>query len=244
MEWPKSRYNQVKKEREKVMKTLDIHTHHPAPQPEAILALMIKKGEDKFKLHKNQQYSIGIHPWDTEDETEEREWDLLEELARRPEIVAIGETGLDLTPKGGPLFRQLQVFKRHVDLSEALGKPLIVHNVKSHDIIAGARRDMKPTQPWAIHGFRKKPEVAEMLLRAGCWLSFGEEFNPEALLFTPEDRILAETDNSNLSIEEIIARLSATRGKDLTEIIAANTERFLSYGRLIEEPVGEACEVE
>ena len=120
------------------------------------------------------------------------------------------------------------MFKRHVELSESLRKPLVIHDVKGHDIIAGARRDLAPTQPWVIHGFRRKPEVAEMLLRAGCYLSFGEQFNADTLRATPEDRILAETDESPLDITEVIASLSAAYGKDLTPTIAENTMKILS----------------
>lgn len=125
------------------------------------------------------------------------------------------------------MFRQLLVFKRHVEISESVRKPIVIHDVKGHDVIVGARRDLAPTQNWAIHGFRRKREVAAMLLRAGCWLSFGAEFNPDALRATPEDRILAETDETPVTIEEVITRLSAAYGKDLTETIAANTRNFL-----------------
>lgn len=225
------------------MRTLDIHTHHAAPAPEAVIALMIKRGESITNLLKGQSYSIGIHPWDTEEEAHESDWIQLEETARRREIVAIGESGIDLHPKGGPLFRQLLVFKRHVELSEELGKPLIVHNVKAHDVILGAHRDLRPTQSWAIHGFRKNPEVAEMFLRAGCYLSFGPEFNPETVMMMPSDMILAETDSSQATIEDVIAKLSAVRGEDMTEIIAHNSARFLNGGRLIAAPVGEACDL-
>lgn len=210
------------------MDILDIHTHHPVPQPQGVESLCLHPGMGVPPTEPVQRYSVGIHPWDTADETGEAEWEALEQAARRPEVVAVGECGIDLSQRAGPLFRQIMVFRRHVELSERIGKPIVIHDVKGHDIIAGARRDLAPRQSWAIHGFRRKPEVAQMLLRAGCYLSFGAEFNPDTLLTTPEDRILAETDESPLSIEEVITRMSAVRGKDLTEVIAANTRAFLS----------------
>lgn len=210
------------------MRILDIHTHHTAPQPEAIVAICVHKEFAMPEFEPGQAYSIGIHPWDTVEDTSALEWTVLEELAARPDVLAIGESGIDLTPKGGPMFRQLQVFKRQVELSEKLAKPLVVHDVKAHDIIIGARRDLKPKQNWAIHGFRNKKEVAEMLLRAGCYISFGIEFNHDALLAMPADRILAETDESKHSIEDVIAHISNVRGEDMTFIIAENTLRFLN----------------
>lgn len=215
------------------MKILDIHTHHAAPQPQGVVALCISGENRNPEIDGSQRYSVGIHPWDTPLSADyDREWETVEKLASQPEIVAIGECGIDLTPKGGPLFRQLQVFRRHVELSERLRKPVVIHDVKAHDVIVGARRDLKPTQPWAIHGFRGKPQVAEMLVRAGCMLSFGAEFNPATLKAVPPETILAETDESPLDITEIIARLSAAYGSDLTGVILENTGRFLGIREL------------
>lgn len=210
------------------MEILDIHTHHAAPQPDAVVNIRLGGDFETPVLLNNQYYSTGVHPWDTLAEISDQEWNEFETLAVKTEIVAIGECGVDLTPKGGPLYRQLLVFKRQVEISERLCKPMIIHDVKGHDILVGARRDLNPKQNWAIHGFRRKPEVATMLLRAGCYISFGPEFNPDTLQSMPEDRILAETDESPVTISEVIDRLSETRGKDMTQIIAKNTRRFLS----------------
>ena len=150
----------------------------------------------------------------------------VEELARRPEVLAIGECGVDLV-KGGPLFRQLQIFKKHVEISEAVGKPLILHVVKATDIIMGLKRDLNPSQPWIIHGFRGKPQTAGMLLKAGILLSFGAKFNPETVASMPAGSILAETDDSPESIYSVIASLSEAAGRDLTAEIIAATGRVL-----------------
>lgn len=208
------------------MEILDIHTHHSAPQPQGVVVIRVRKESEGFELNPDQAYSVGIHPWDTLADDIEGKYEMLETLASRREVVAIGEAGIDLNI-GGPLFRQLNVFRRNVELSESLAKPLIIHDVKAHDMIVGARRDLKPQQSWAIHGFRQKPQVAEMLLRAGLYISFGAEFNPEALSVVPDDRLLAETDESELTITEVIQKISAIRGRDMTSVIAENTRRFL-----------------
>lgn len=207
---------------------LDIHTHHTAPQPEGVISLRVGGEQTLPAIEQDQAYSVGIHPWDTVEEPRESEWQRLENLAQLPQVVAIGECGVDLNLAGVPMYRQLQVFKRQIELSERLRKPLVIHNVKAYDVIIGLRRDLKASQNWAIHGFRSKPQVARMLLNAGCYLSFGERFNAESLREMPDDRILAETDESPLGIEEIIANLSGTAGKDLRTLIAANTQTFLT----------------
>lgn len=179
------------------------------------------------EIHPDQLYSAGIHPWDTTADIPESVWKDLEALLQRPEIVAVGECGVDLAGKGGMMFRQLQVMRRQIDLSEKLQKPMIVHCVKAEDVICGLRRDLKPTQPWIIHGFRRKPQSAAQLLRAGCWLSYGPSFNAESLIDTPLDRILAETDENPIAIDDVIIDLSRARGADLREQIAMNSAAVL-----------------
>jgi TatD DNase family protein len=119
------------------------------------------------------------------------------------------------------------VFRQAVEVSEELSKPLIIHCVKAHDIIAQLRREMKPRMDWIIHGFRGKPTVAQILLQSGCSLSYGEQFNPESLAVTPLDRLYAETDTSTLSIDAIVQALSASRGVDLTQTVIDNVARLL-----------------
>ena len=143
---------------------LDIHTHHPAPQPDGVIN--VSPGD---ALLEGQLYSAGIHPWTTLAAPSPELLGELERICSLPAVVAVGECGVDIA-RGGPLFRQLQVLKAHIELSERLGKPLILHEVKAHDIILGLRRDMQPSQPWVVHGFRGKPQVAEMLLHGGLWL--------------------------------------------------------------------------
>ena len=203
-------------------KILDIHTHHGAPRPNAVVSV---RPED-FNPVEGQLYSTGIHPWDTTDDIAEERWQLLENVASHPQVVAIGECGIDLL-KGGPLFRQMQVMRRHIDLSERLGKPLVIHCVHAHDIIIGLKRDLKPTQKWMIHGFRGKPTVAGMLADAGMWISSGAQFNEASLKNIPLDRMLAETDESDTPIEDIITRLSTFAGEDLTPRIEENSRTFL-----------------
>lgn len=202
---------------------LDIHTHRSAPQFEAV----VNVSPEGFCPVQGQYYSVGIHPWDTVGEIPESHWKRLEEAAAHPSVVAIGECGIDMI-KGGPLFRQMIAMKRQAELAEALRKPLIIHNVKAHDAVIGMKKDMKPSQRWMIHGFRGRQSVAEMLLHAGFMLSFGARFNADSLAATPADAILAETDDSDAAIAQVIASISAIKGEDMTETIARNSDIFLT----------------
>ena len=208
---------------------LDIHTHHHPPCPEAV----VSAAPEGFNPLEGQWYSIGIHPWDTDTNVTPEQWEEFDRLAQLPCVVAIGECGIDKL-KGGHLYKQMLVLKHQIDLSEKLGKPLIIHDVKAHDIIVGLKRDVTVTQKWLVHGFRGKPSVAKMLTDAGIYLSFGEKFNPETPVTVPENMILAETDESDLSIRQIIAGLSENLGKDMTDTIAVNTWNFL-FGETLQD---------
>ena len=204
---------------------LDAHSHRPAPYPEGIISLRLLTQPlpqpDESALEPAQLYSVGIHPWDTGEAYSEEAFERLEAIAALPQVVMIGECGAD-PGKGGPLFRQLQVLKRHIDLSERLEKPLVLHCVRSADIILGLKRDLNPSQPWIIHGFRGKPALARQFSDKGLYLSFGEKFNPLSVMQVPPEKILAETDDSQLPIEQIIERLSEAAGRDLLPTVAKN----------------------
>lgn len=207
---------------------LDIHSHRPVPYPSGVVSLR----NTDVPLLDGQAYSVGIHPWDTLTTVGEDVWKRFEELAADSRVVAIGECGVDLT-KGGPLFRQLQIFRRQVEISEKTGKPLVIHCVKGADIIMGLKRDLNPVQLWAIHGFRGKPELARQLTEKGILLSFGEHFNPAAVMEMPSGMLLAETDESELTITEIIGGLSQAANRDLTPEIEGAVRDFLGDKALL-----------
>lgn len=92
------------------------------------------------------------------------------------------------------LAAQTALLRIHYELSETLRKPLILHIVKSFPEIIALRKQWKPTQPWIIHGFRGKPQLARELLAHGFHLSYSEKYNPASLAITPASRLLCETD--------------------------------------------------
>ncbi len=179
---------------------LDIHTHNLKAR-NAIISVSPSFSPDEGKI-----YSVGIHPWDTA-EVLPSDWpDMLLRKAQLPSVVAVGETGLDKL-KGADLRHQEEIFLKHVEVSEALGKPLILHVVKAFPEIIGLKRRLKPRQPWIVHGFRGKPELARELVNHGFYISFGEKFNEGVTRVVPTERLFAETDESTLPIESIVAKI-------------------------------------
>lgn len=190
----------------------DIHTHRTDAR-EAVISV----NPWEFAPVEGLYYSVGIHPWQVGRATE-ADFDRLAECAKADNVLMIGECGIDKL-RGGDLSMQTGVLERHIALSEQVGKPLVLHCVRASNELCRLRRLLRPSMPWIVHGFRGNARVASQLLDAGFYLSYGERFNPEALAITPADRLLAETDESLLPIDEIHRRLAASRQIEVVEFV-------------------------
>lgn len=202
------------------MKFIDIHTHNKSE--ETTYAIFNSNGEPTTGCA-----SVGIHPWDVDNNWEER-FRTIKELAKAPDITAIGECGIDRAHSGAGLELQTEVFRAHITLSEELKKPLIIHCVKAVDNIISQYKECKPQQAWIIHGFRGKPQQAEQLTRAGLYLSLGEHFNAESAKVIPADKLFIESDESSTPVEEIYAAVAAARRCSTEELacqVSDNAER-------------------
>lgn len=155
-------------------------------------------------------YSVGIHPWHI-NEIDSHTRQLLESKARLPEVKAIGETGIDLT-KESDLIRQTKVFEHHISLSEEVEKPLIIHCVRAYHLILKYHKLTNPRQPWIIHGFRGKANLATQLTERGIYISVGLIFNVDAVRIIPREHLLIETDDyPSVTIEEVARRVGEAR---------------------------------
>lgn len=147
-------------------------------------------------------YAVGIHPWwvAQPDFDLARHLHAVERLAALPEVVQLGECGLDTVQGDGderaaaPLEAQIEVFRAIVGISESCGKPLTIHCVKTYDQLLRLKKQLRPRQQWTVHGFRGGPALARQLLDAGIDLSFGPRHNVQSYALTPPGRRHDETD--------------------------------------------------
>lgn len=199
----------------------DIHTHTPRPDAIAVV-------DDPSELPHGCLGSIAIHPWKTDFADMESILEHISVKASDPRIVAIGETGLDAL-RGATMEKQQNIMARHIALSESLCKPLIIHSVRTHHLIAAMHRRYRPCQPWIVHGFRGNPATARMLTDRGIFISFGERFNPLTPASVSPSLIMLETDMSTLSISQIADKVAiAIPGMtfcQLLDISAVNISR-------------------
>lgn len=181
-----------------IMKLLDIHTHHNHHPQTAILNCT----PGQVPLTTSGYYSVGFHPWTLATHTPE-DWTTFELEATHPQVLAIGEAGIDKLTTTADVSTQTDAFIRQALLAEKLCKPLIIHCVKAHNEIMQLHRRLSPRQAWVMHGFRGKKELAGRLLSNGFYLSFGQRYPEETLRHTPLDRMFMETDESTTPIHHL-----------------------------------------
>ncbi len=144
--------------------------------------------------------SVGVHPDTTgaEEPTVQR----LVELAARPRVIAIGETGLDYYRLPEPLEWQRDRFRVHIRAARGAGKPLIIHTRSaSADTLRIMREERADEAGGVMHCFTESLEVAQAAIDLGFFISFSgivtfknaRELQAVARAL-PLDRLLIETD--------------------------------------------------
>jgi TatD DNase family protein len=194
--------------------------------------------------------AVGIHPNSTAD-FHPSMLDSLREMARaNPQVVSIGEIGLDYYWDKSPKSAQFTAFEAQLALAAELALPVIIHNREaSEDVTAILETWVKTlppslaARPGVMHSFSASREIAERVLDAGFYLGFTGPItykNADDLrriaAFVPLDRILVETDGPFLTpvphrgkrnepsyIPLIVDRLAALKQVSIGEMTAATT---------------------
>ncbi len=147
----------------------------------------------------------------------------LTSLAPGPEVVAIGETGLDYDRAFSPRDVQLDNLRWHIELAFTVRKPLVLHcrsapgqrdaqddlvrELTEAGVGGSAWRDRFGDRPVAVlHSFSGPIDYAEACLSMDCAVSIsglafraGEEPTADVARLVPVDRLLVETDSPYLS---------------------------------------------
>ncbi|MFN0063142.1 MAG: TatD family hydrolase [Myxococcaceae bacterium] len=196
--------------------------------------------------------TMGIHPHEA---ARARPEDLrfLEETCAAPDIVAVGEAGLDYHYDHSPREAQCRVFEHQCALAKRLGKPLVVHVRDAHADCQAILKTQGLTAG-VIHCFTGGPADAEAYLALGFHLSISgivtykkTEALQEAVRATPLERLLVETDspylapipfrgkrNAPANVRHVAEKVAELKGVSLPELAAAttaNAQRVFSLAR-------------
>jgi TatD DNase family protein len=166
----------------------------------------------------------------------------IEELAARPRVRAIGETGLDFY-RTGECGRAAQEasFRAHIAIAKRYGKALVIHDRDAHADVLRVVDDEGSPDEVVMHCFSGDAEFAAECLNRGFTLSFAGTVTfanavnlREAAVITPADRVLVETDapyltpmpyrgrpNASYLIPLTVRALAQAQGVDVEDVCAA-----------------------
>ncbi|MCU1412573.1 MAG: TatD family deoxyribonuclease [Rhodoglobus sp.] len=142
----------------------------------------------------------------------------IDELASRPRVRAVGETGLDFfrTEGDAELRAQYESFEAHIEIAKKHGLALQIHDRDAHaEVIATLRRVGAPEHT-VFHCFSGDADMARLCADNGWYLSFAGTVTfknaanlREALEVIPRSRILIETDAPYLTPHPLRGRPNA-----------------------------------
>ena len=209
------------------------------------------------KQHSNVSASAGVHP-NTKTTGEPSVQDIAE-LAAAPEVVAIGETGLDYYRSEGDLDWQRERFRNHIRAAKIIKKPLIIHNRDSgKDLMNILKEEGAEEVGGVMHCFVGDWANATQALDMNFYISFSGIVTfknamavQEVAKQIPLDRLLVETDSPYLApvpcrgkpnqpayVRYIAEFLAQIRGEKYGDLAQHTTDNFyklfpLSYLSLI-----------
>lgn len=167
----------------------------------------IKKAIKIANKYENVYASIGYHPYDVNEITDEDLKDL-KELARKEEkVIAIGECGLDYYRDITPKDKQVYFFEKQIEMAKQLNLPLIVHSREANRDTEDILENYAPFEAGGIiHCFGGDLQMMEKCIDMGFYISFAgnitypkAESLREVLKRVPLDRLLLETDSPFLA---------------------------------------------
>jgi TatD DNase family protein len=193
--------------------------------------------------------SAGVHP-DNEGVAEPTV-DTLVELAARPKVIALGETGLDYYRLDGRSVAEMEWqrerFRVHIRAARRTGLPLVIHTRSaSDDTLALLREEGQGDVRGVFHCFTETLAVARAALDLGFYISFSGILtfrNATELQAVarevPLQRCLIETDSPYLApvpyrgktnnpsyVPHVAAQLAQLQGVDVETVARATSANF------------------
>ncbi len=193
--------------------------------------------------------TVGIHPHDAVG-CDDACFAAVAELARRPDVVGVGETGLDYHYDHSPREVQQALFRRFIQLAHEVDKALVIHVRSAFDdclriLDEEGGRDLDVV----MHCFTGTLAEAERSLELGCHLSIPGIVTfkkagdiEEAARITPLDRLMIETDSPYLApvpkrgrknepayLVHTLAKVAEAREMSVEALADATTRNALTF---------------
>ncbi len=186
--------------------------------------------------------TVGVHPHEASNWSDDARRRVLDLLAA-PDVVAVGETGLDYHYMHSPRQTQRHAFEAHLQIGRELDKPVIVHARDADDDMVAILRSLAPAQPVVVlHSFSSGDAVWDAAMDVGAYFSFSGMITfknwtrTDRLTACPPDRLLLETDAPYLApvphrgkrnepgfVRDVAVRAAALRGESFDELTRRTT---------------------
>ena len=207
--------------------------------------------------------TAGVHPHHASEYTEECDAEI-RALHAHPEVVAVGETGLDYFRDFSPRPAQRRAFERQLEIAVETGKPLFLHQRDAHaDFMAVMKQFDGRLGPAVVHCFTgSREELFDYLdqdwhVGITGWLCDerrGRHLR-EIVGNIPANRLMVETDspyllprsldpmprdrrNEPMYLPHVVAELARDRGEELAATAAATTATAAAFFRLPDTGAG------
>ncbi len=149
--------------------------------------------------------TAGVHPHHASELSAQR-FGELRELARAPQVVAVGECGLDYFRNYSPHAAQQEAFHQQLVLAQELGKPLFLHQRDAHADFVSILREHAPAWRGVAHCFTGSAEELQSYLALGLAIGITGWICDERrgthlvglMPLIPSERLLLETDGPYL----------------------------------------------
>lgn len=193
--------------------------------------------------------AIGWHPVDAIDCTEsDLQW--IEELAKHPKVVAIGETGLDYYWDKSPKETQQKLLRKQIQLAKRVKLPIVIHNREATaDCVRILQEEHAEDVGGVMHCFSGSVETAEICIKMNFMISLGGPVTfknakkpKEVAEKIPLQYLMIETDAPYLAphpnrgkrnepsfvplVAEEIARLKGLTVEEVAQKTTENAHRF------------------
>ena len=154
------------------------------------------------EAHPDIWCSVGVHPHHAKDFRDLTIEDLAN-AATHPEVVAIGETGLDFHYGYSAEDDQVTSLRKHISVARTTGLPLILHTREADDLMADILEEefAKGAFQPLLHCYTGGPDLAQRALALGAYvsvsgiLSFKSARDVRAVIAdVPMNKIILETD--------------------------------------------------
>ncbi|MDO4722315.1 TatD family hydrolase [Porphyromonas circumdentaria] len=153
--------------------------------------------------------SLGLHPWYIEKATLSAQLKQLQHYAQLPQVVAIGECGVDRYSRVD-ISLQKESFMEQCRLAYENSLPCVLHVVKAWEELFACIKQLEKQRPtFVVHGFRGKNDLAQSLISKGFYLSLGVHYSVSSLHTAWQaERLFLETDKADFSILSLYQKVA------------------------------------